>query len=190
MSILLHGLPAGVYQMALSVPVSIRRIAVLDIVPALELLSRPWTLLRMGYVHWFFFLLPRPVPEKLLGLWIQSFLKLAFRMKAPGAIEGDAFHEYLRCYASPGGLFGPVHDFRTSAASLRKKQDSKMPDCPVLVLWGRKSPLRHVDVSALWRPYASDLHVDSLPGGHFLPEECPRETAETLGHHFLKSVPA
>jgi pimeloyl-ACP methyl ester carboxylesterase len=57
--------------------------------------------------------------------------------------------------------------------------------CPVLALWSGTGPLGSwYDDSggplALWRGLADDVTGGPVEGGHFFPEEHPRQTADTL----------
>ena len=61
--------------------------------------------------------------------------------------------------------------------------------CPVLVLWSNRGALDewYTDEGGplgLWRPWANDLLGQAVEGGHFFPEEHPRETAEALQRFF------
>jgi haloacetate dehalogenase len=46
----------------------------------------------------------------------------------------------------------------------------------VLVLWGAKGLVgRKYDVLSIWRERAIRASGKALPGGHWIPEECPNE---------------
>jgi 2-hydroxymuconate-semialdehyde hydrolase len=52
---------------------------------------------------------------------------------------------------------------------------------PALVLWGERDA--YLGLDAVGRPLAALLGADlvTLPGGHFVPMDCPREVAEAVG---------
>ena len=51
----------------------------------------------------------------------------------------------------------------------------------MLILWGDKGLVGYKqDPLAIWREYAADVRGHSVPNGHFLPEESPRETLSAL----------
>jgi haloacetate dehalogenase len=59
----------------------------------------------------------------------------------------------------------------------------------VLALWSGKGPLAqwYADESGpigLWRTWADDTRGHALKGGHFFPEELPKETADALASFF------
>ena len=52
---------------------------------------------------------------------------------------------------------------------------------PLQALWGEKGFVgRQYDVLAQWRAVADIVEGHAVPGGHFLPEEAPEETAAAL----------
>jgi pimeloyl-ACP methyl ester carboxylesterase len=72
---------------------------------------------------------------------------------------------------------GATVDLENDAAD----RDGRRIACPVLVLWGgRQRDARGWDPVAIWRDWARDVRGESLPCGHFLPEEAPVETLAAL----------
>lgn len=57
--------------------------------------------------------------------------------------------------------------------------------CPLLVLWGAKGVVgSSYDVVETWRAKATDVRGESLPCGHYLPEEAPELLLEKLNAFF------
>jgi haloacetate dehalogenase len=50
---------------------------------------------------------------------------------------------------------------------------------PVLLVTG-EDEAQLADAPEIWRAWAEDLTSTRVPGGHFIPEEAPRELAEAL----------
>ena len=50
---------------------------------------------------------------------------------------------------------------------------------PVLLVIG-EDETQLADAPDVWRAWAQDLTATKVPGGHFIPEEAPRELAEIL----------
>jgi pimeloyl-ACP methyl ester carboxylesterase len=72
---------------------------------------------------------------------------------------------------------GATVDLENDAAD----RDGRRIACPVLVLWGgRQRDARGWDPVAIWRDWARDVRGESLPCGHFLPEEAPAETLAAI----------
>ena len=173
------------HRMALDHPQVVKRLSVLDIVPTLTVYSTVSKELATAYFHWFFLIQPAPLPETLLGSHAEFFLRnYPLRGLIPHAISDAAFTEYLRCFSDPATLHAMCEDYRAGAgidlehdrADLQRKVD-----CPMLVLWGERGALGLLyDVPATWRERASDVYGKALPGGHWLPEECPEQLATEL----------
>ena len=49
------------------------------------------------------------------------------------------------------------------------------------MLWGADAFVgSHYNVLDVWKNYASNVKGKSLPGGHYIPEEAPKETIKVL----------
>jgi haloacetate dehalogenase len=49
------------------------------------------------------------------------------------------------------------------------------------VLWGERGAIARIyDVLATWRERGANVYGKGLPGGHWLPEECPEQLAADL----------
>jgi haloacetate dehalogenase len=131
------------------------------------------------YFHFFFFIQPAPFPETLMGRSVDETLKFFMGSVMPWAIEPEAYAEYRRCFSDPATIRAACEDYR-AAASIDLEHDEADMDkkitCPLLVLWGAKGLVgRKYDVLSVWRERAARVSGKALPGGHWLPEECPNE---------------
>lgn len=154
--------------------------AVIDIVPKPHsTLTREFA---TAYFHWFFLIQAAPLPETLIGNNSEFWLRTRF-LGGP-AITPEAFAEYLRCFKDPATIHATCEDYRAGAAIDLTHSDedgAKTFACPMLVLWGARGTVgRLYDVMQIWGDHASDVRGQSLPGGHFLPEELPDETLAAL----------
>jgi haloacetate dehalogenase len=177
-------------RMALDHADRVSRLAVLDIVPTLKVYSAVNKQLATAYYHWFFLIQPAPFPETLIGNNSEFFLRRIFGGLIPNKISGQAFAEYLRCFSNPATLHAMCEDYR-AAASIDLEHDqadlAKKIACPLLTLWGARGAMQSLyDVPATWRERAGNVTGDSLPCGHWLPEEMPQDVF-TRVHDFLKS---
>jgi haloacetate dehalogenase len=93
----------------------------------------------------------------------------------------EALAEYERCAAIDGTAHAICEDYRASAAiDLDHDRadigaDRKLTQ-PLRVLWGEHGVVgRCFDVLDLWRQRADDVSGETLPCGHYIPEEAPRE---------------
>jgi len=158
-------------------PAHVTRAAILDIVPLqyADLTQQRAT----SYFQLFFLVQPAPFPEQLIAGNPEAFLRRFVRVATP-----EAFAEYLRCLRDPATVHGICEEFRAAAGidlqHFAEDRGRKIA-CPVLLLWGASGPVARLwDPMKIWSEFALDLRGQSVPGGHFLPEESPEETLAAL----------
>ena len=180
------------YRLALDHPDRIVRLAVLDILPTLEVWERMNKDAAMRSYHWLFLAQPAPLPERLIGLDPDFFLLHLLNRWAGSfdALDPAAVAEYARHFRNPSVISATCEDYRAGAGvdlehdRADRAAGRRLP-CPLLVVWGRKylagqaaSPL---DV---WRQWAGDVREVALECGHFLAEEQPEACAAALREFF------
>jgi haloacetate dehalogenase len=138
-----------------------------------------------AYFHWFFLIQPAPFPETLIGNNVEFYMKnWVFKGVYPGAIDDEAFAEYLRCLSDPATIHASCEDYR-AAASVDLQHDAadlnRKISCPLLALWADQGAMRPLfDVLDTWRERASNVNGKAIPGGHYLPEERPEILLQEL----------
>ena len=162
----------------------------LDIIPTPEVFKRLDQKVATAYYHWFFLIQPSGLPETLIGSNPEYYLRNIGAWGRADAFTPEAFAEYLRCFRDPACIHATCEDYR-AAASIDLEHHTADGDrkiaCPLLVLWGQKALVgRMYDPVAVWRDYAPDVRGHGVPGGHFLPEEAPRETLDALLEFFAE----
>ena len=183
------------HRLALDHPECVSRVAVLDIAPTLTMYERTDKEFATRYVWWFFQIQPYPVPEHMIGLDPEFYLKahLEVQNKTPGAITPAALAEYLRCYCASRTIHAACEDYRASAGiNLEHDADDdkagKKVSAPLLALWGSRGTVGQLyDVLETWRAKANTVSGRPLDCGHFLPEEQPERTSEELLAFFRPS---
>jgi haloacetate dehalogenase len=168
------------YRMALDTPERVERLAILDVVPTVEMYRRTDMQMAMGAWHWFFLPQPYDLPERLLAADPEGFYFAGRRdLFAP-----EALAEYERCLRDPRVIHAICEDYRAGAtfdlALDEADRGTRRIACPVLVLWGEQGPLGRLDPMAVWATWADDVRGGPLPCGHHLPEEAPEETCAAL----------
>ena len=180
------------YRAALDHPDRVSRLAVLDVIPTLEVWERVDD--RAMLAFWPFALLaqPEPLPERLIA-------------GAPDAIVDNA----LQCWGSPESFFpeevrsayvdalrDPVtihticEEYR-AAAGIDRDHDAADREAgrriaqPLLAVWGATGGLAqwYADSGGplgIWRCWADDVRGQAIDGGHFFPEECAEQTVGLL----------
>jgi haloacetate dehalogenase len=171
--------------MALDHPDRIERLVVLNVVPTVDQFRRMADGRSLGYWPWFLLAQPAPFPEQLLAASAERFLRFVFDSwsEDASAIDEDAFAAYCDAL-TPAAAAAICGDYRASfwfdqeheRADLRA---GRRIECPTLVVTGTAES-QLADAGEVWRRWANDLRVQTLPGGHFMPEEAPSALAAAL----------
>ena len=174
------------HRMALDSPQHVERVAFLDIVPTLHMLSNIPLKWAVDSYHWFFMAQPADYPEKMIEAYgFERYIRK--KLDKPGvglsAFTPEAMAEYIRC-CNAENIRAVCEDYRAAVGidleHDRADLDRKMA-MPMLVLWGEKS---HVNRSykpiAAWQERATDVRGKCLPCGHYPAEQVPDETLAEL----------
>jgi haloacetate dehalogenase len=160
-------------RMALDHPDRVRKLVVMDIVPAHYLYSHVTIDFVQAYFHWFNYLRPAPGPENDLKAANDAALARA---------TNDAQREYLRTMTNPATIHAMCEDYRASASidlgiDAADIKAGKKIQCPVLTLWAANGAMgRLYDVLAIWKEEGANVTGKGLPGNHSLQESAPKET--------------
>lgn len=186
------------HRLALDFPTRVLKLCVLDIAPTLDMYSRTDMDFARAYYHWFHLIQPSPLPEKMIGGNVLHYLhaKLGgWGSAGTSFIEPEAMAEYERSMnlqpEQSGDLMPAVHtaceDYRASAGidldhdKASRAQGQKI-QCDVLVLWGDRGVVQKMfKPLELWQAQcAGHVTGKAVPSGHFIPEELPDLTVESL----------
>src|SRR5579885_2631723 len=171
--------------------------AIIHIIPTHHLLtrvSRSWGLFSW---HWFFMAQPFDLPERMMLADPEFYLrkKLGKGPEGMGFFAPEAFAEYLRCFKDPATARGMCEDYRATfgvdlAMDEADAAAGRQIECPVLLLWGATGGVgRNHQPLEIWRGYARDIRgAAALPCGHYVPEQCPVETAAALRAFFTRPL--
>lgn len=177
------------YRLALDHPGRVIQLAVLDILPTLDVWEQINGQTAMASYHWLLLSQPAPLPERLIGCDPDFFLQHVLERWAGrrDALDAGAVAEYQRHFRKPSVIAAACEDYRAGATiDLALDRDDRAAgrriSCPTLILWAKQylkvkggSPL------AVWRHWAEDVREVALDCSHFLAEERPEEvTAELL----------
>ena len=183
------------HRLALDHPERIERLALIDIVPTLDMYQLVDMGSAIGYYHWFFLIQPAPLPERMIGGDPGFYLRWTlggWGSKGVGHIELEALAEYERCFCRADAIHATCEDYRAGASiDLEHDRASRAAGekigCDLLLLWGTRGLVgRRFDPMALWRAQASGrVQGSAMEAGHFIPEELPEETARRLRDFFL-----
>jgi haloacetate dehalogenase len=182
------------HRMALDHPDVVQRAAVLDILPTAHVYGSVDQRLATAYYHWFFYLQPEPVPERLIGADPVGYLHTLLGSwggtldhVAPEALAG-----YERAFADPARRHAMLQDYRAAASvdldlDRADAEAGRLVTAPLLVLWGAHGVVGTgpEDVLDVWRTRATDVRGQPVDAAHFLAEERPVEVLAAL-REFLR----
>jgi len=181
------------YRMALDHPQRVRGLAVLDVIPILDVAERLTYEAARQLGHWFWLAQSSTVPESLIGLNPDLYIRdLIEQWGGAGVIDGDAVDEYVRGMRNPGVLRTMGAEYRADQLDLdHDRQDrtaARRIQCPLLAVWAQGGLTeRFGDPLAIWRAWAEDVTGGALQGGHFMMEESPRSLVDLI-KPFLATV--
>ena len=178
------------HRLALDHPKRVVRLALIDIVPTLDMYERTDMRFASWYYHWFFLIQPAPLPERMIGGDPSFYLR--WTLGGWGAngidfVEPEALAEYERCFARADTIHAACEDYRASASiDLEHDRASRAAGekiaCDLLVLWGARGVVgRLYEPLEVWRAQsAAQVEGEALACAHFIPEELPEQTATRL----------
>ena len=170
------------HRLAMDFPESVLRVMVLDISPTLTMYDNTTMEFAKGYWHWFFLIQPEPVPETLIAanpeFWITQHMG---RHAGTGIFSPERWAEYLAGASNPQSMHAMCEDYR-AAASIDLVHDradraaGKKLTMPLRVLWGEHGLVNQCFKPIQdWQVVAQDVSGQTVPCGHYIPEELPTE---------------
>jgi haloacetate dehalogenase len=177
------------HRLALDEPEAVTRAAVLDVLPTAHVYEHVDRRLATAYYHWFFYIQPEPVPERLIAGDPIGYLHslLGGWGSALDAFAPEALAEYERSYADPAARHAMLEDYRAGATvdldlDAADASAGRRVAVPLLVVWGSRSVVGTGpdDPLAVWGERATDVRGGPVDAGHFLVEERPAETLALL----------
>jgi haloacetate dehalogenase len=183
------------HRMALDHPGHVAKVAFLDIVPTLHMLSSIPLKWAVDSYHWFFMAQPHDYPEKMIEAYgFERYIRK--KLDKPGvglsAFTPEAMAEYIRC-CNAENIHAVCEDYR-AAVSIDLVHDRADAEAgrrigmPMLVLWGERSHVhRSYKPLDAWNERASDVRGQVLPCGHYPAEQVPDETCTALHEFFGKA---
>jgi haloacetate dehalogenase len=187
------------HRMALDHPHAVERVVLMDILPTAYVYGHVDRRLAIAYYHWFFFVQPDGLPERLIAGDPAYYVRaLLARWGGLERYHPEALGEFVRCFDDPDVRHAMMEDYR-AGATIDLEHDAasasagERVSAPTLVLWGAASVVgaNPEDPLEVWRPLV-DWPVEgrAIDGaGHYLVEDRPVETLAAL-RGFLAPGPA
>ena len=115
------------YRLALDHPQRIRALAVLDVIPILDMAERLTYEAAQQMGHWFWLAQPSTIPETLIGrdpdLYVRHIVE---QWDGADAIERDAVEEYIRCMRKPEVLRTMGAEYRADRLDLEHDRANRI----------------------------------------------------------------
>lgn len=175
-------------RLALDHPEKVERLAVMDIVPALDFYERANAAIAQDYFYFFFLTQPHPQPETLIGGDPRAFMRQILVGLSTDAVPYDpeVLELYLQASSTEPAIVAMCECFRAGItrdveADQQDRVAGRKIQCPTLVFWGETGVVgRHFDMRQIWRQWAETVSFAPMPSGHFIPEEVPELASERL----------
>ena len=175
------------HRMALDDTDRIKTITLMDIVPTELLLSELTTQVAQSYYHWLFLAQPSPFPEKLISADPDYFYESCLLGWGAASLDGfdrEKLSQYRKSWNNLDTIRAMCDDYRAAIHfdwDLDKKDQNRCLGVPACVMWGKTGAMaKHYDVPATWRKNFSNIEKKPMNGGHFFPDQYPRETVSAL----------
>ena len=160
-------------------PQRVRKLMTLDIIPTHKMFQIVNQEMATNTYHWFFLIQPYDFPERVIGAGADYFLRTRFQ-RGNDAFTEEAVDEYARCFCDPAAIHATCEDYRAGASIDLVHDEADFDNkvnCPMMALWSETGYVgRTQDVLAVWQEYATNVRGQSLPCGHYIPEEMPDES--------------
>jgi haloacetate dehalogenase len=181
------------HRAAIDHPDRLGRLALMDILPTAYVYDHVDRFLATAHFHWFFFIQPFDLPERLISGDPDYFIQRLLGAWGSGAAahHPEALASYRRCFADPETRHAMLEDYR-AGASIDLKHDrasqaaGERIRATTLVMWGADGVVGHnsEDPLTVWRKLSSapgEMQGIAIPGaGHFLAEDQPEATLAAL----------
>ncbi|MDE5452044.1 alpha/beta fold hydrolase [Bradyrhizobium sp. CSA112] len=184
-------------RMALDATGKVDALAVLDVIPVSEVWDHADDRLALAFWPWSLLAQPSPLPETILIRCGEALVvDAAANWGSGNAFAADVQREYADMLHDAAHAHAICEEYR-AAASIDRDHDrldqeaGRKIACPTLALWSAAGPLSKWYESeggplAIWRRWSADVRGRPVEGGHFFPEERPKETAEALSTFLRK----
>jgi len=169
------------HRLALDYGKQVNKLMVLDISPTLAMYEQTSMQFASSYWHWFFLIQKAPIPETMIGANTEFFMKqfMGGRHAGLSIFAPECWQEYVLAMSNPACLHAMCEDYR-AAASIDLEHDrqsiaqKQLLEMPMRVLWGEFGQVNACfNPLADWQALASHVTGQTVPSGHYIPEEIP-----------------
>ena len=177
------------HRLIMDHPKAVRSVALMDILPTLDVWRTMDDWLAKRYYHWVFLSQPGDMPQRLINSDPVLFLQSIFAGLSDGArfFDPQAMAEYERAARNPAVVAAWCGDY-FAAASTDLDHDradiGRTFDHPCLILWGSQGVVgHHLDPLTAWQAWFPNATGHAVDAGHYLVEERPDDVLRALKQH-------
>ena len=182
------------YRLALDHPDRVNAYCSLAVVPTLDI----WPAIDREFAkwafHWFFFLQPGDLPERLLAADPDAFLDATLSHMAGGidTLHPAAVADYRAAFRQPSVRNAMIQDYRAAYGSdtdhdSADRAAGRKIACPVMVFWPRHQRLvasgmasGTLTAAAVWQRWSDNVQGLDVSCGHLVPEQAPEAVLADL----------
>ncbi|MEM6618203.1 MAG: alpha/beta hydrolase [Pseudomonadota bacterium] len=171
------------YRLTLDDPSAVRRLAIVEVIPTVEVWRAIDADLALAMYHWVMMAQPQPVPERMIGAdpvaWVDHTLASWTKSKSLAPFSEAALASYRVQMTDPARVAAMCSDYRAGATVDRKidaadETEGRLITAPMLFLYAAQGfPARSGDPLGTWRRWAPNVRGIELNCGHFAMEETP-----------------
>lgn len=177
------------HRMAFDAPGAVESVALLDILPTLDVWRSMDAWLAQQYYHWAFLAQGGGLPQTLIGHDPAYFVRATLQGLSGTEVgfHPAALAAYEEAARDPDVVDAWCRDYRAAAGpdvEIDRADEDAQLEIPALVLWGARGRVgAREDPLELWRRHFPRVTGQAVDAGHFLAEERPEEvTAAVLAH--------
>ena len=177
------------YRLALDHPGRVRRLGVLSILPTFAMWRRLSDVKKaINTYHWFLLAQPPPIASDLLAgaprQHVRNTIASWTKSQTLDAFSAQELEAYAEALSRREVIDAVCAEYRAgwNYDGVHDQQDIELGRriaCPTLVLWGADE-YGEEEMRSAWSEIATDITLKALDCGHFLNEEAPQPTAQSL----------
>ncbi|WP_246515461.1 alpha/beta fold hydrolase [Bradyrhizobium diversitatis] len=181
------------YRLALDHPDRVSAYCSLAVVPTLDVWPAVDRQFAKGAFHWFLFLQPGDLPERMLAADPDAFLEATLNQMAGGIekLHPAAVADYREAFREKSVRQAMIEDYRSAYDTdldhdAADRAAGRKIACPVMVLWADERLVASgmetgvLTAADVWRRWAGDVSGFDIACGHLLPEQAPEAVIEKI----------
>lgn len=176
------------HRMALDAPDRVSALVPCDVVPTWAMYDGVTRERAARFWQWYFLPLPAPFPERMIAgdpdFYFENCLVTNGGIGLDDGFGAEQLAAYRAAWRDPEMIRASCSDYRAGATVDLEHDAADLDvrlDVPTFPVWGADGLLKDLfDIEAEWAKRCETVHVATVPGGHFFPDQQPLATAEAI----------